>query len=193
MALDVTYSAGDQTFRHRFSQADWMAIAALRAHLPDDVAACFDTPDFGRPAEVPTDALRRAATAICDRLAGGGDALPATYEFKFERFPVPGVAAGGFTTGGFGGLRMPGDADHAYAIQAGFDECVLTKMAVGPDGQGIVVSQTDLRGSTEIQTENAGRVSIRRRNRKSGLLSGMREIAGFTARVDAATVTKCVS
>ena len=39
-----------------------------------------------------------------------------------------------YSTGGLSGLKLPGDEENYYWIQAGLDECVLKKMTRLPDG-----------------------------------------------------------
>jgi hypothetical protein len=70
---------------------------------------------------IATPSLRRSASAIDQFLAANALVLPATYQFKLERFPVAGVPPGGFGSDGFSGFRLPGDADHWYMIKAGLN------------------------------------------------------------------------
>ena len=70
---------------------------------------------------IATPSLRRLASAIDQFLAANAHVLPATYQFKLERFPVAGVPPGGFGSDGFSGFRLPGDADHWYMIKAGLN------------------------------------------------------------------------
>jgi hypothetical protein len=192
MGLDLTYDANGATFTHRFSQADWATIEALRAHLPKEVEVCFDVQEPGEAVRIKTAALKESAAAIDRFLADNAHLLPATYQFKLERFPVPGVPVGGFDTGGISGLRLPGDQDHFYWIQAGLNECVLKKMAVGLDGRGVIVEERDLRGESELLTESAGKVQFRRRAAKTTLRRALREIAAFADGVAAMEMTKIV-
>ena len=76
---------------------------------------------------IATPSLRRSASAIDEFLAANAHVLPATYQFKLERFPVAGVPQGSFGSGGSSGFRLPGDADHWYMIKAGLNECTLTQ------------------------------------------------------------------
>src|SRR5262245_11438969 len=122
MGLDLTYDADGVTFTHRFSPTDWDTIEALRAHLPNEVGLCFDVAELGEPVRITTSALKESALAIDRFLVTNARVLPATYQFKLERFPVPGVPAGGFRTGGISGLRLPNDLDHFYWIEAGLNE-----------------------------------------------------------------------
>jgi hypothetical protein len=192
MGLDLKYDAGGATFTHRFSHADWDAIEALRAHLPEQVRVCFDVPELGEPVRVKTAVLKHAASDIDHFLADNAELLPATYEFKLERFPVPGVSAGEFGTGGISGLRLPNDPDHFYWIQAGLNELRLKKMAVGPDGKGVIVDDRDMRNETELLTESAGKVQFRRRAAKTTLRLAVQEIAAFANRVLSDELTKAV-
>ena len=70
---------------------------------------------------IATPSLRRSASAIDQFLAANAHVLPATYQFKLERFPVAGVPQGSFGSGGSSGFRLPGDADHWYMIKAGLN------------------------------------------------------------------------
>jgi hypothetical protein len=192
VGLDLTYRTEGASFGHRFSHADWAAIEALRAHLPADVAVCFDTPDFGAPVRIKTVALKQSTLALDRFLGDNAQLLPATYQFKLERFPVPGVPAGDFDTGGISGLQLPGDPDHFYRLSAGLNECVLKKMGCGSDGRGVIVEERDLRGCTELPTENAGIIQIRRRAAKTTLRRALRDIAAFAERVSSPELTKIV-
>src|SRR5687767_5071866 len=109
MGLDLSYDAEGATFTHRFSHADWDTIEALRTHLAEQVAVCFNVPELGESVRIKTAALKQSALEIDRFLADNAQLLPATYQFKLERFPVPGVLAGGFDTGGISGLRLPND------------------------------------------------------------------------------------
>jgi hypothetical protein len=192
MGLDLTYEADKATFTHRFTQADWAAIEALRAHLPQEIDTCFDVVEFGAPIRIRRLALRDAASTIDRFLADSSHLLPATYQFKLERFQVPGVPVGGFSTGGMAGLRLPNDPDHFYSIHAGLNELVLRKMAVGADGKGVIVEERDMRNESELITESAGKIQFRRRVAKSTLRRVLREIAAFAEAVVSEEVTKTV-
>ena len=192
MGLDLTYDADGATFTHRFSHADWDTIEALRAHLPEQVGVCFDVPELGESVQIKTAVLKQPALDIDRFLADNAQLLPATYQFKLERFPVPGVPAGGFDTGGISGLRLPNDPDHFYWIQAGLNELRLKKMAVGPDGKGVIVEDRDMRNETELLTESAGKVQFRRRAAKTTLRRALREIAAFADSVRSDELTKVV-
>lgn len=192
MGLDFTYDADGAGFTHRFSHADWDTIEALRAHLPEQVGICFDVPELGESVRIKTAALKQSAVEIDHFLADNAQILPATYQFKLERFPVPGVPAGGFDTGGISGLRLPNDPDHYYGIRAGLNKLQLRKMAVGPDGKGVIVEERDMRNETELLTESAGKVQFRRRAAKTTLRRALRDIAAFADRVVSEEVTKVV-
>jgi hypothetical protein len=192
MGVDLNYSAVGASFTHRFSHADWSTIDALRTHLPSEIAVVFDVLELGLAVEIETAALKESSLAIERFLGEHSQLLPATYQYKMERFPVPGVPAGGFDTGGFSGLQLPGDPHHFYSINAGLDKCVLEKMAIGSDGRGVIVEKRDLRGETELITENAGRILIRRRAAKSTLRRALREIATFAGGVASAKLMKII-
>jgi hypothetical protein len=192
MGLDLTYDADGVIFTHRFSRADWQTIEALRSHRPAEVGTCFDVPELGRSVQIGTAALKDAALAVDRFLSENAHLLPASYQFRLERFPVPGMPAGEFDTGGFSGLRLPNDPDHVYSIQAGLNELVLKKTARGADGWGVTVEVRDLRGESELVTENAGRVQFRRRAAKTTLRRALREIAAFADCVVSEKLTKVV-
>jgi hypothetical protein len=192
MGLDLRYDADGATFTHRFSHADWDTIEALRTHLPEQVAVCFNVPELGEPVRIKAAALKQSAMDIDRFLASNAQLLPATFEFRLERFPVPGVPARGFETGGISGLRLPNDPDHFYWIEAGLNELSLKKMAVGPDGKGVIVEERDLRNEKELITEDAGKVQFRRRAAKTTLRRALREIAAFADRVASEELTKVI-
>ncbi|MCC6580269.1 MAG: hypothetical protein IT440_07485 [Phycisphaeraceae bacterium] len=192
MGLDLTYDADGATFTHRFSHADWYMIEALRAHLPEQVGICFDVPELGELVRIKTAALKQSALEIDRFLAGNAQILPATYQFKLERFPVPGVPAGGFVIGGISGLHLPNDPDHVYCIDAGLNELRLKKMAVGAVGKGVIVDDRDMRNETELVTESAGKVQFRRRAAKTTLRRALREIAAYADCVASDELTKVV-
>ena len=192
MGLDLTYDADGTRFTRRFSPADWDTIEVLTQHLPKEIAICFDVPNFGEPVRIQTAALREAAHFLDSFLAENTHLLPATYQFKLERFPVPGVPPGGFETGGISGLRLPGDTVHFYAITSGLNVCELQKMGIAADGNGAILEKRDLRAHTELMTENAGLVKFRRRAAKPTLRRALREIAAFTDSVTCVELTKIV-
>jgi hypothetical protein len=192
MGLDLTYDADGATFTHRFSHADWRTIEALRAHLPEQVAVCFDVQELGDPVRVKTTALTHSALDMDRFLADNAQLLPATYQFKLERIPVPGMMVGGFDTGGISGLLVPNEPEHRYWIDAGLNKLIVTKVAVGADGRSVVVEKRDMRNETELITEDAGKVQFRRRAAKTTLRRALRDIAAFTDRVASEEVTKTV-
>jgi len=192
MGLDLTYSSGDAKFTHRFSNVDWQTIEALRAHVGRAVEVCFDVPEFGEPVRVATAALKEGALTMERFLGENAHLLPATYQFTVGRFMLGGTLPGEFHTGGMSGLRMPNDPDHVYTILAGLNELALEKMAVGKDGLGVVVELRDLRGETELLTENAGTLRFRRRASKTTLRRALRDIAAFADGVTAGELMKTV-
>ncbi len=192
MGLDLNYAADGADFTHRFSHTDWDTIEALRPHLPTEVHICFDVPELGEPVRVKSISLKDSALAIDRFLADNAQMLPATYQYKLERFLVPGWPAGGFDTGGISGLRLPNDPDHFYSLWGGLNKLLLKKMAVGSDGKGVIVEERDLRNETELLTENAGRVQFRRRAAKTTLRRALREIAAFADSVISVELTKIV-
>jgi hypothetical protein len=192
MGLDLTYDADGTTFTRRFSPADWDTIDVLTKHLPKEIGICFDVPAFGEPVRIKTEALREAARSLDSFLAENAHLLPAMYQFKLERFPVPGVPPGGFETGGISGLRLPGDTVHFYAITSGLNVCELQKMGIGADGNGAILEKRDLRAQTELMTENAGLVKFRRRAAKTSLRRSLREIAAFADTVTCMELMKIV-
>jgi hypothetical protein len=192
MGLDLTYDADGATFTHRFSHADWDTIEALRAHVPEQVAVCFDVGELGEPVQIKTAALKQSALDIDRFLADNAQLLPATYQFKLERFPVAGVPVGGFDTGGISGLRVPNEPDHRYWIDAGLNKLVVTKIAIGADGKGVIEEKRDMRNETELITDDAGKVQFRRRAAKTTLRRALRDIAAFADRAASEEVTKIV-
>jgi hypothetical protein len=193
MGLDLTYKAGDQHFRIRFSMADWQTIEQLEQHLPAAVSACFNVQQFGEPVLVPLVTLRESLAQIDSFLAEHPELLPYTYQFKSEYMQMGDkriVVFDRFDTGGQSGFQLPGDADHWYAIWAGLNELRLEKMAVMPDGTGKVVEQRDLRGEKELMTSNSGRVQFRKRRAKTSLRRGLRDIREFLAGVNEPEITK---
>jgi hypothetical protein len=193
MGLDLTYDADGTRFTHRFSHADWATIEALREHLPEQVGVCFDVAELGEAVQISTAALKKCAFEIDRFVSKNSQFLPATYQFKLERFPVPGVPAGGFETGGISGLRLPNDQDHFYMIHAGLNELRLTKMAEGPDGKGVIVEDRDIRNEASLLTESAGLVRFRRRAAKTTLRLALREISKFAENVASPKLMKMVS
>lgn len=192
MGLDLTYDADGVTFTHRFSHADWDTIEALRAHLPGQVGVCFDVPELGASVQIKTAALKQSALEIDLFLADNAKLLPATYQYKLERFPVPGVPVGGFNTGGAGGIRLAHDPDHFYYIEAGLNHLRLIKQAAGPDGKGVVVEDRDIRNEKELLTETYGKIQFRRRAAKTTLRRALRDITAFTDRVASDELTKVI-
>jgi hypothetical protein len=191
MGLDLTYDADGATFTQKFSQSEWAEIEALRAHLPDEIGVCFYVQELGESVRIKTIALKESAVAIDQFLAKNAQLLPATYEYKLGHI-MDGTPMRFFNGGGFSGLRLPGDPDHWYSIRTGLNECTLTKMKKGPDGKGVLVEKRDLRGETELLTENFGKVQFRRRAAKTTLRLALREIAAFAERIDSAELTKTV-
>jgi hypothetical protein len=121
--------------------------------------------------------------------------LPYTYEFMTEYMVVGDqrIEFDEFSTGGQSRFRLPGDEEHWYSLWAGLDECRLNKMAVQPHGMGRVVEQRDLRGESELQTANHGRVQIRKRRTKTSLRKGLAMIRKYLASLpEGAEVTKIV-
>lgn len=192
MGLDLTFDANGATFNHRFSHSDWDKIEALRPQLPEQVALCFDVQELGDAVRIKTVAPKQSALDIDRFLADNAQLLPATYEFKLERFPVSGVPAGGFDTGGISGLRVPNEPNHRYWIEAGLNKLLVTKVAISADGKGIIVEERDMRTETELVTEDAVKVQFRRRAVKTTLRQALREIAPFADRVASEEVTKTV-
>ncbi len=182
MGLDLIYKCDDRSLVIRFSTADWQTIDQLKSHLPDAIATIADESDLGQEATVPLSALRDAIDRIESLLRDRPELLPYTYEFKCESFVVNGQRIEtNFSTGGMSGLRLPGDEENWYSIQAGLDECRLDKMALQSDGTVRVVEQRDLRDEREVQTSNLGPIRIRKRRTKSSLRRGFAEIREFLA------------
>lgn len=192
MGLDLTYDADGTAFTHRFSHADWDTIDAMRAHLPNEIDICFEVPELGTPVRIKAADLRESARMIDRYLSENVNLLPATYQFKLERFPVPGVPTGGFDTGGISALRLPDDPHHFYTLWSGLNKCKLDKIAMGADGTGKIVEERDLRGETVLITENAGKVTLRRRAAKTTLRLALREIVAFADRIGSVELTKVV-
>lgn len=192
MGLDLIYDADGTVLTHRFSQADWETISALRSHLPTEIDICFGVEDFGEPVRIRRGALKESASAIDRFLAANADLLPATYQFKLERHPVEGVPPGGFSSGGLGGIRLPNDADHVYSLWSGLNKLTLKKTAIGLDGNGEDVEERDLRGETEIVTESCGTIRFRRRAERTTLRRALRDIAVFAEDVTARRVAKTI-
>jgi hypothetical protein len=195
VGLDLIYKSDGREFDIRFSMADWETIDRMRPHLPDAIAAMADVPDFGEEVRLPLGELRDAIEQIDRFLRDRPEVLPYTYEFKTEYIVVGDqrIEFDEFSTGGQSGFRLRGDEEHWYAIWAGLDECRLDKMAVQPDGTGKVVEQRDLRGESELQTANCGRVQIRKRRTKSSLRKGLAMIRKYLASLpEGAEVTKIV-
>jgi hypothetical protein len=192
MGLDLTYDADGAAFTHRFSHADWDSIESLQAHLSDQIGICFGISELGQSVRIKTAVLKQSALEIDRFLADNTHLLPATHQFKLERFPVSGVPSGGFVTGGISGLRLPDDIDHVYWIDAGLNRLVMTKVAVGFDGKGIIVEARDMRNEIELITADAGRVQFRRRAVKTTLRRALRKIAAFADRIGSEEVTKTI-
>jgi len=169
MSQDLIYRAACAEYRFPLSRSDWQLTQSLRQHLPDDVDALFDVPELGTKIVVSVDQLRKSATRLSEFIVQRNELLPYTYQFKCERSIHPSVPAGGFSTGGMSGIRLPEDRFHVYSIRAGFDECYLRKMAIGTDGRGIEIEKLDLRGTTRLATETLGTIAIRRTRKRTDL------------------------
>ena len=173
MGLDLNYSCGDREFSIRLGKADWDTFDRLRGPLPEAVRDLVDVRQLGEETVLPLLRLRAALDQIDNYVRDHSDLLPYTYEFKCDYIPVGPPEEGKiwemdhFSSGGQSGFRLPGDELHCYCIWAGFDECRLEKMAIGPDGRGKIVEVRDIRGESEIQTANCGLVQIRQIGRAS--------------------------
>jgi hypothetical protein len=194
MGLDLIYRCNGEEFIHRFSMSDWDTLDAVRQICPEAVAKMADVPELGAEVCVPLSDLNSAIEQIDGLLRDQPDLLPYTYQTAHEMsFNDGQTVRFGFSTGGIGGIRLPGDEDHWYFIRAGLNECRLEKMGMQPDGTVRVVEERDLRGERELQTANFGRIQIRRRRAKSTLRKGVAEIRGFLAKQpEGAEVSKVV-
>jgi hypothetical protein len=171
---DLTYRGGQAVYEYRISRADWLLIQSLRDHLPAEAELLFIVPALGAEVQIKTIELRAAADRLQAFFTENSQLLPYTYQFKCERPPDPRMTPG-FSTGGMSGLRLSGDNEHYYFIRAGLNECSLEKMGIGPDRRGFTVDHRDLRGERELQTENLGKITIRRSRAKSDLAKAIGE------------------
>jgi len=191
LGQDLTYRCGETVYECRISRADWQLIQSLREHLPAEAELLFVVPALGAEVSIPTTELRAATARVEAFLAEDSDLLPHTYQFKYDRPPDPQMAAG-FHTGGMSGLRLSGDDEHYYAIHAGLNECYLQKWEVSADGHGVLLERRDLRDVRELQTQNLGKITIRRIRTKARLRQIVAEIRKFLQNVTAPNVSKIV-
>lgn len=189
MGLDLVYSAGSDQQTIRLTDAEWACIERLRSVAQAPVDTLFNVPDFGEPVSVPAGELVAAVDAVLTLFRDHPDLQPATYQMRMERLPVGDQPDGEWRGGAMSGLRLPGEPDF-FMIRVGPDQCELTRMAVGPDGRGVVTGREDLRGRTHVDTETVGRVDFRRRSSGAGLRKKLIDLRGFLAGQGGGTVTK---
>jgi hypothetical protein len=190
MGLDLVYSCGQVERSVRFTDAEWTCIDRLRAVAQAPIDTLFNVPDFGQPVAVVAEELVEAAGAVLQLLRDRPDLQPATYQMRMEHFPNSAQPDGEWQGGAVSGLRLPGDADHFYFIRVGPDRCELEKMAVGPDGRGVIVGREDMRGRDHVQTETVGRVDLRRRPSGASLRKKLAELQAFFAGLVGRQVSK---
>jgi hypothetical protein len=190
MALDLVYCSGDAEYSVRFTDAEWACIERYRTVAPDSIDTLFNTDAFGQPVPVLADELAEATAALLGLLKERPDLQPMAYQMRNERLPNSDQPDRTWQGGAVSGLRLPVDPDHFYMIRVGANTCQLTKVAVGPDGRGIILGTEDLRGQTQIQTETVGRVDFRARPAGAGLRKRLVAMGEFFASVSGLPVYK---
>ena len=148
----------------------------------------IDVPDTEESVPVKVPALNSAVLQIQSIMRSNKELLPCTYQFARELHPSP-LNCGVYSTGGNSGIRVVGDDVHYYSLHAGFDECVLTKMAV-KRGRGVVVETKDIRGTTELMTSNMGKISIRKSRARTDVTKLLKDLVAFLETVDQKTIQK---
>ena len=82
------------------------------------------------------------------------------------------------------GIRMQGDFDHIYAIEAGRGACRLTKMSGGLSK----VSTIDLPPGSRLSTQNLGVIEVFVAGPEQGLLPALARLRTFLRASDAEQV-----
>jgi hypothetical protein len=189
MGSDLSFKVGQKTFSRRISHSVWDTLKTLRAIAPKEVSILLDVPDAEDTVVEKVADLRSAVDVLTQVLRERKELLPATYEAAKSEHPMP-FNAGVFSTGATGGIRLIGDDTHVYVLHTGFDKCLLERMVIRADGTGLVVERRDIRGETELLTQNWGRISIREvraRTDATRLLGGLRK---FLKTLDSEEVEK---
>ncbi|MEM0913494.1 MAG: hypothetical protein AAGK09_02680 [Planctomycetota bacterium] len=191
MGLDLCYRAGDRQVAVKFSMADWEVMVQLSLDRPDLMKEILGTEELGEAVEIDRLLLLRHVVELLELIEADPSILPVRYQFQARMLELGGLLIK-YGARGLGGIRMEGDSEHAYGIMCGVNKLELTKFRVNPDGSGDEVEKRDLRGESELQTDNYGLIKFRTKRTSSRLREGLEELRAFLESVDTPHVEKLV-
>lgn len=181
MGVIFLLKANGSEFETALPREDYQTLELLRPHLPGSVSVMIDETERSGEESILLEDMLGAVVLINAFLRDNPEFLPFTYEFKCQEVNFGGVVAGGiFSTGGVGGIRLPGDEENAYAIWAGLDKCEMWKSPIRSDGKRDLVERQDIRGLNELQTTSLhGVIEFRRLKSGANLLALLSEARAF--------------
>lgn len=195
MSLWFEYRVGEKKHPVRLAMADFDLIQdALMPVLSQEISKIIDTPDHGVEAQIGIKEVLEAIDKVVEWVRANPDKMPYTYQTKLVGWELDGHKMDDqFSTGGYGGLQLPGDEKYYYGVSAGCNECKMTKHNPGikPPANS-VVEEIDIRDRKTIETSNMGTLHIRKRKARSKLVAELLRLRGFLDSQDAKMATKII-
>jgi hypothetical protein len=169
MGLLVSFTAGEWHTSHDCDRAELavlQTIARSNEDVRNAVALVFGVTVDSSPRAVKAKQLGKAVETILPYLSETTE--HAIYSISGI---MDGHAFGGARA--VSGLRIGGEL---FSIHGGIGRCVLRKVRVNELGRGENVSEKDIRHFSTLQTDNMGKLRIRRRTNLHHLERGLRRI-----------------
>lgn len=195
MGMDLEYRCGDLAEEWRISGVVFEVFDKLRAALPAEVETLVGVPQLGDEVEVRVEAVRGAVERVRGFLDANPAIMPRMWQMRswYESMPkVPGSDVG-FSCGGRSGLRLVGDPEHSYSLEAGLGGCTLEKWGFRPDGRGESRGKRPVQEGELIRTTDSEVFEFRTRPAGRGVTAMLREMAAFAERCSGPTIVKSIT
>lgn len=195
MGMDLEYRCGDLVEEWRVSGIVFEVFDKLRAALPAEFETLVGVPKLGEAVTVEAEAVRRAVERVRGYLDANPEILPRMWQMRswYESMPkVPGRDVG-FSCGGRSGLRLEGDSEHFYSLEAGLGGCTLEKWGFRPDGRGEIRGKRQIVEGELIRTTSSEVFEFRTRPAGRGVTTMLREMAAFAEKCSGATIVKSIT
>jgi hypothetical protein len=185
MGLDYVCRSGSKEFVWQFSAVDSNLLALLAAARPKQGEIVLGVPDFGEPKKVKRDKLRRAVADLQDELQRG-DNFPVEYQCLVTAEPFCHEEP---RSTGLGGIRMPGDENGYYCLEAGLGVCKLIRRPLDADPNDTECEEeTDIRDRTELVTANLGVIKLFRKKKRTRLKALFTDLIAFLDQLEGVEV-----
>jgi hypothetical protein len=182
MGLDYVCRSGSKEFVWQFSAVDSDLLSLLAAARPKQGEIVLGVPDFGEPKKVKRDKLRRAVADLQEELLER-DHFPVEYQCLVTAEPFRHEEP--CSTPGLGVIRMPGDQNSVYWVEAGLGVCKLIRRPLDADPSDLKrEEEIDIRDRTELVTANLGVIKLFRKKKRTRLKTLFTDLIAFLDQLD---------